>query len=109
MTSQAASVSNQSSATAQVIFDIATGFMRAKHLFVAGELEIFETLAKGPLTLKELANRLGTPQRTTRIIADAVNALGWLERDGDKFNGGRVLGSGWQRRRIPPGGRGRNG
>jgi SAM-dependent methyltransferase len=90
MTSQAASVSNQSSATPQLIFDIATGFMRAKHLFVAGELGIFETLAKGPLTLKELADKLGTPQRTTRIIADAVTALGLLERGGDKYQNSDV-------------------
>ncbi len=29
------------------IFETATGFMRAKHLFVAGELGIFEVLADG--------------------------------------------------------------
>jgi SAM-dependent methyltransferase len=59
--------------------------MRAKHLFVAGELGIFEKLADGPATLEELAAMLGTPRRTTRIIADAVTALGLLERHGDKY------------------------
>ena len=85
MTSHAASVSTQSSPTPQLIFEVATGFMRAKHLFVAGELGVFQKLADGPATLKELANKLGTPERTTRIIADAVTALGLLERDGDKY------------------------
>ncbi len=67
------------------IFELATGFMRAKHLFVAGELGMFEKLADGPATLDELAAKLGTPRRTTRIVADAVTALGLLERQEDKY------------------------
>jgi len=62
----------------------------AKHVFVAGELGIFEKLADGPATLEELATRLGTPRRTTRIIADAVTALGLLERHGDKYQKSEV-------------------
>jgi SAM-dependent methyltransferase len=72
------------------IFELATGFMRAKHLFVAGELGIFEKLADGAVTLDELAARLGTPRRTTRIVADAVTALGLLDREGDKYRNSAV-------------------
>jgi ubiquinone/menaquinone biosynthesis C-methylase UbiE len=61
------------------------GFMRAKHLFAAGELGIFEALADGPRSLDELARSLGIPQRTARIIVDAVTALGFLSRDGDGY------------------------
>ena len=43
--------------------------MPAKYVFVAGDLGIFEKLADGPATLEELAAMLGTPRRTTRIIA----------------------------------------
>ena len=78
MTSQTSPVASQTAPNPEPIFDLATGFMRAKHLFVAGELGIFEKLADGPATLEELATRLGTPRRTTRIIVDAVTALGLL-------------------------------
>jgi SAM-dependent methyltransferase len=74
----------------QPIFDIATGFMRAKHLFVAGELGVFEALAGGPMSLDEIAGKLRVPQRTLRIIVDAVTALGFLERVGDRYQNGPV-------------------
>ena len=90
MTSEASRIASQSAPNPQPIIDLATGFMRAKHLFVAGELGIFEKLADGPATLEELAARLGTPRRTTRIIADAVTALGLLERHGDKYRNTEV-------------------
>ena len=67
------------------IFDTATGFMRAKHLFVAAELGIFEALADGEKPLVELAGHLELPQRTIRIIVDAVTALGFLVREGDSY------------------------
>jgi hypothetical protein len=87
---EASPVTSQSAPSPQPIFDLATGFMRAKHLFVAGELGIFEKLADGPATLEELASMLGTPRRTTRIIADAVTTLGLLERHGDKYRNSEV-------------------
>jgi hypothetical protein len=90
MTSQTSPVASQNTPSPEPIFDLATGFMRAKHLFIAGELGIFEQLALGPATLEELAARLGTPRRTTRIIVDAVTALGLLERLGDKYRNGEV-------------------
>jgi ubiquinone/menaquinone biosynthesis C-methylase UbiE len=64
---------------------MAMGFMRAKHLFVAGELGIFEALADGPRSLGELARSLRIPHRTARIVVDAVTALGFLCRDGDRY------------------------
>src|SRR5438128_12581113 len=85
MNSKSALVVSQNAPNPLQIFELATGFMRAKHLFVAGELGIFEKLAEGPATFDELAAKLGTPRRTTRIVADAVTALGLLERQGDKY------------------------
>ena len=72
------------------IFETATGFMRAKHLFVAAELGVFEALADGPRPLDELASTLGLPQRTARIIIDAATALGFLERRGDRYQNSPV-------------------
>ena len=48
-------MSTTQSLTPEKIFQVATGFMAAKHLFVAGEIGLFETLADGPLPLEELA------------------------------------------------------
>ena len=72
----------------QLIFDTATGFMRAKHLFVAAELGVFEALADGPRSLDEVARQLSLPRRTARIVLDANTALGFLDRQGDRYQNG---------------------
>jgi SAM-dependent methyltransferase len=90
MTLQASAVTSHAAPDPQPIFELATGFMRAKHLFAASELRIFETLGEGPASLEELAARLGIPRRTTRIVADAVTALGLLEHHGDKYRNSEV-------------------
>lgn len=74
----------------QLIFDTATGFMRAKHLFAAAELGIFEALASEAKSLAQLARDLKLPPRTARIIIDAVTALGFLERDADSYRNTEV-------------------
>jgi hypothetical protein len=69
------------------ILEVATGFMAAKFLFVGSEVGLFEALADVPLSLDDLAARLGLPRRTTRILADGLVALGLLEqRDGRYVN-----------------------
>ena len=56
--------------TPEPIFEVASGFMAAKHLFVANEVGLFEQLADGPATLDELAGRTGIAQpRTTMASA----------------------------------------
>lgn len=67
------------------IMRLASGFMAAKHLFAASELGIFEALADAPATLDALAARTGLTRRAARISADAMVALGMLERDGDQY------------------------
>ncbi len=73
-----------------LIFQLATGFMAAKHLFVANEVGMFEKLSDGPATLDELAKRTGLPRRTTRIVADAMTALGLVVRDADRYRNGPI-------------------
>ena len=75
MSTQPVSASAGNRPDPQLIFETATGFMRAKHLFVAGELGVFESLAGGPKPLDELARVTGAPQRTVRIIVDGV----WMQ------------------------------
>jgi len=71
--------------TPEPIFDIAVGFMAAKHLLVAGEVGLFEALAGGGATLDEVAERCRIPRRTARILADANIVLGFVERDGETY------------------------
>ena len=67
------------------IMRLAAGFMAAKHLFTANELGLFEALADDPATLDALAARTGLTARTARISADAMVALGLIERHGDAY------------------------
>lgn len=67
------------------IFEIAQGFMASKHLFAASELGLFEVLGEGPVDLDGLAARTGLTRRTARISADAMVAIGLLERQGDRY------------------------
>ena len=76
--------------TPDLIFQVANGFMAAKHLFVANEIGLFEALADAPATLDDLAQRTGIPRRTLRILADAMVALGFLERQGDLYQNSLV-------------------
>jgi SAM-dependent methyltransferase len=71
--------------TPEPIFQVASGFMAAKHLFVANEVGLFEQLADGPATLDELARRTGVARARLRILADAMVALGFIERHEDLY------------------------
>ena len=71
--------------TPDSIFQVASGFMASKHLFVANEVGLFQRLAEGPSTLDGLSDRIGIPQRTIRILADAMVALGFVQRQGDHY------------------------
>jgi SAM-dependent methyltransferase len=71
--------------TPEPIFQVASGFMAAKHLFVANEVGLFEQLADGPVTLDEIAERTGISRRRLRILADAMVVLGFVERHGESY------------------------
>ena len=74
--------------SADPIFQLASGFMAAKHLFAASELGLFEALADSPTDIDGLAARTGLTRRAARISADAMVALGLLDRDGDTYRNG---------------------
>ncbi|MGH2707239.1 MAG: methyltransferase, partial [Actinomycetota bacterium] len=63
------------------ILELGMGFARAKTLLSAAELDVFSELAKAPLTLEALAERLGIHRRGARDFFDALVALGILERE----------------------------
>ncbi len=76
--------------TPDPIFQVAAGFMASKHLYIANEVGLFEQLADGPITLDELSQRTGIPRRAIRILADAMVALGFVDRQGDRYQNGPV-------------------
>jgi hypothetical protein len=76
--------------TPDLILQTAVGFMMSKHLFAANDLGLFEKLADRPLTLDELAKDLSIPPRTARITADAMVALGFLEKQDDRYRNSSV-------------------
>ena len=68
--------------TPDLILRLATSFMATRYLMAAVEVGMFEALADDLLDLDALAARIAIPGRTARICADAMVALGLLERDG---------------------------
>jgi len=90
MTTTSAAPSVHEIVTPERIFEIAQGFMASKHLFAASELGLFEALGEGPVDLDGLAARTGLSRRTARISADAMVAIGLLERQGERYANGAV-------------------
>jgi DNA-binding IclR family transcriptional regulator len=78
----------QPTTTPDSILQIASGFMASKHLFVAAEIGLFEHIADAGSTLEDLSAATRVPGRTLRMIADAMVALGLLERRGDLYLNG---------------------
>jgi hypothetical protein len=76
--------------TPEPIFQLATGFMAAKHLFIANEIGLFAALADGPAPLDRLAALTGIARPRVRILADALVTMGLLERQGDQYQNGPV-------------------
>ena len=76
------------STTAEPILRVASGFMASKHLFVATEIGLFENVSDSGSTLDDLSSAMKLPRRTLRMIADAMVALGLLERRGDLYLNG---------------------
>jgi hypothetical protein len=72
------------------IFQVATGFMASKHLFVAAEIGLFEHIADRGSTLDELSARTNVPRRTLRMVAGAMVALGFVDRRGELYLNGPV-------------------
>lgn len=72
-------------ATPERIVDIAIGFMGAKQLQSASRIGLFTALADGPRTAAELAAATSRAERQVRTLADAMNALGLLDRENGRY------------------------
>lgn len=69
-------------AEAAQLYDIVSGFVYSQTLLACVELDVFGELAAGPLSLPELAGRIGLAPERARRLAQAAAALRLLERAG---------------------------
>ncbi len=67
------------------ILQTGLGFWASKTLLSAVELGVFTELAGGPLSTEELTRRVGIHSRGARDFFDALVALRFLEREGDRY------------------------
>ena len=76
---------------ARALFDICAGFVYAQVLRVCVELDLFEQLSTGPLSLSNLARRTGLTADAMRMVLNAAVSLRLLEAaGGDAFRLGRL-------------------
>ncbi len=68
------------------IMDVVWGFMSAKTLMTAVELDVFSVLGEGALDAERLRARLALHPRSARDFFDTLVALGLLERDGGRYS-----------------------
>lgn len=71
--------------TPEKILDIATGYMAAKQLFAASRVGLFTALADGPKDVAGLAATTGVSEKMIRILADAMNSVGLVDRAEGKY------------------------
>lgn len=71
---------------ASALFDLCAGFVYSQILQACVQLNLFETLARGPLDADELAARLSLPPDSMRLLCDAAVSLQLLQkRSGDRY------------------------
>jgi hypothetical protein len=82
---------------ANLSFEFLGGYMAARYVQVGARVGLFRRLASSSASLPELARDLGMPERTTRILADALVAVGVLRREGGRYHNGAgaALLGGW--------------
>ena len=67
------------------ILQTGLAFWASKTLLSAIEIGVFTELARGPEPFETLQGRLGLHPRSARDFLDALHALGFLTRDGDRY------------------------
>ena len=67
------------------ILQTGLAFWASKTLLSAIEMGVFTELARGPERFDALSGRLGLHSRSARDFLDALVALGFLQREGDRY------------------------
>ena len=64
---------------------LASDFWASRALLTAVELDLFTALGEDGCAVAEAADRMGTDSRATRMLLDALCALGLLTKSGDQY------------------------
>lgn len=70
----------QTSWTADSVLEVARGYREGCVLMAGAELDIFSALVEKPTSADQLAGKLNADRRATTVLADALAALGFLEK-----------------------------
>src|SRR4051812_6508238 len=68
-----------------LFFDTINAYQRTEALRAAIELDLFSLVGAGHRTAVELAEGCGAAPRGIRILADYLTILGFLHKDGDRY------------------------
>lgn len=71
---------------ANELLELGRDYQGAAVLAAAAELEIFDTLASGPRTAKEIARKIRGNLRATIVLLDALAALGLLDKGSEQYS-----------------------
>ncbi len=64
---------------------LARGYMTSRIFLTAMELDVFAQLGTQQLTASQMARQLGTDERATEILLNALTGMGLLEKKGNLF------------------------
>jgi len=68
------------------IFETLTAFQQTEALRSAIELDIFTAIGEGGTSAAALAQRCGASERGTRILCDYLTIIGFLTKEGGRYN-----------------------
>ncbi|HUT84943.1 MAG TPA: methyltransferase dimerization domain-containing protein, partial [Thermodesulfobacteriota bacterium] len=69
----------------QRLQQISRGYWESSILFTGVKAGIFNTLATGPKSVKDISQKLKTDERATEIIVNALSALGFVMKKGTQY------------------------
>jgi len=72
--------------TPEKILQTGLAFWASKTLLSAIEMGVFTELSRGPEPFDAISGRLGLHPRSARDFLDALVALGFLQRSGDRYS-----------------------
>lgn len=67
------------------LFQLAGSYWQCFTFHTAVKLDVFTLLDDGQLSAEEMVHRLDTDQRATTMLLNAVTAMGFLTKDGEKY------------------------
>ena len=69
----------------ELFFETANAHQRTAALKAAVELDLFSAIGKAKLTAAETAGKMGTPERSTRILCDYLTIIGFLTKTEGRY------------------------